>query len=144
VSAAFDTTSAGAPELRLSVSVDQPAFTTGQTLTATLTLENPGAAIVADFYLGVVLPDGETIAFLTSGGVVAFGRRSDPTSFRPVAAGAPVPTGFAMDAPLLLRYTWTGTEPTGTYVVFWLALQSGRRESDAILALGSAPFTFIR
>jgi YVTN family beta-propeller protein len=132
--------------LRLSASVNQSVFATGQTLTAAVGLTNPGLAGAADFYVGALLPDGNTIVFLTGTGLVV-GTVANLASFAPIASGVSLATPFEVNLPGLFTYEWTGTESPGRYVFFSLAVKAGAFVTGgvaegAILSLATATFSF--
>jgi len=134
-------------QLNLLVTVNEPTFSVQQTLTGTVGVNNPGLTGAADVYLGMVLPDNTTIAFLTSTGGIAMGSVGNLTSFRPVATGVSLATAFSTIAPDVFSYQWTGTEPRGTYVFFLLAVTAGALGDGAltggeILALATASVSF--
>lgn len=131
--------------LGVSASVNQPAFATGEVLRLSAGIDNPGRPGAADFYLGVLMPDGG-IAFLTSPGEITFGRADDLSSFHPIAVGVSLAAPFAAAGPDLV-HQWTGGELRGHYVHFLLAVAAGALADGAlgsheILGLATAPFSF--
>jgi len=129
------------------VSVNQPTFSVGQTVTTSFLLTNPGMPAEADLYVGALLPDGVTIVCWTTSGGVVVGSVADIRSLRPYATRIALPAPFSMDRPNFLSYQWTGTEPRGRYVFFVFASKAGALAdgvvtADEILALSTAPFTF--
>jgi len=134
------------PQLGLLVNVNQPVFAAGQMLSTTVGLTNPGLPGAADLYVGVAMFDG-TVALFTSTGGVAFGRVADLASLQPIAAGISLTTPFAAIAPSFFSYPWTGSEPSGLYTFFLLAVQAGALADGVltgseILGLATVPFFF--
>ena len=127
--------------LTLAVFPNRATVGAGQTLTVTVGVSDAGVATSADFYLGALLPDGETIAFVTATGNVVFGRVSDRTSFEPIARDVALRTPFSTMVPNVVSYQWLGTESGGTYTVFAAALQSGTQN---VLDLATASFVAVR
>ncbi len=106
---------------------------------------NTGTAAAADFYAGLILPDGSSIAFLTGDGGVAFGTRGDPATFRPAATALSLAAPFIVTVPGILSYQWTGAEPRGEYSFVLLAMRAGTMPAFAgvdVLGLAVAPFAF--
>ena len=133
------------PSLLLSASVNQPTFAVGQTLVAGGAVTNPGLPWSADFYVGILRPNG-SILFFTSGGTIV-GNVADLTSFRPLASAVPLGTPFTVTAPDFYTHQWTAGEPPRSYVFFvgavkTGALATGTVTSDQILGLATAPFSF--
>jgi hypothetical protein len=124
-------------QLTLMAGVNAPAFSTGQVLQTALGIDNPGLPLTIDRYAGLLLPDGHTIIFITNTGI-AVGSLSDINSFQPFATGLSLANPFTTSVPLF-SYTFTGIEPTGTFVFFQLAFQSGARTN--LVGIGLSPFT---
>jgi murein DD-endopeptidase MepM/ murein hydrolase activator NlpD len=130
--------------------VNKSDFSAGDTLTATAGVTNgvPADAAAAaysadsvapdaaDFFLGLLFPDGNTIAFFTSPDIrvetIAFGALADLGSFRPIGAGVPLSTPFSATVPNLFSYRITGSEQLGEYAFFFLAARAGALVTGAI------------
>lgn len=144
VTAAFE----AVPSNLVTVAVNQPQFSAGDTLVVSVGLSNPGLPLVADLYLGLLLPDGDTIVFfIGDGSGLMFGRASSPATFRPIGVGVTLASPFVVDVSDLFAHTWTGSEPRGRYLFFVAALSAGSLadgsvDAGELLALGVAPFTF--
>ena len=134
------------PQLNLLASVNQPTFSAGQTLVATVGALNPGVPGSADVYIGVLLPDGRIVFFVPGGGT-ALGHVADLGSFRSIVAGLSLATPAAVTVPGFFSRPWTGAEPRGSYAFFFLVLAAGALSdgivtTGEILALEVAPFSF--
>src|SRR5262249_2770744 len=132
------------PGLRLAV--NQPTFATGETLTTSVTLTDPRFPGPIDLYLGFMLPDGHTLAFITSVGGFVLGDRADFGSFRTLATGVSLTAPPAGIVPSF-SYRWTGAEPRGTYQFALLAVKAGALAdgvltADEVVTLVTAPFSF--
>jgi hypothetical protein len=136
------------PSLTARISINQPTFGTAQTLSTSMSLDNPGGAGAADLYLGGLLPDGVTIVFWTGAGNFAVGSLADIRTFRPYATGVSLSTPFSRDMPGWVSHVWAPDDPRGRYIVFNLATKAGALAGgiltrDEILALATASF-FLR
>jgi hypothetical protein len=119
----------------VNVAVNRGQFTAGTTIRIAVSVNNPtGRPGTANFLVGALLPDHETIVFMTSSGFV-FGRLSDPTSYRPIAAGVLLTTPLVVTVPDFLVYTWTGGEPPGSYLFFLAAVDAA---TGSVLGLSTA------
>jgi len=128
-----------------SASVNQPSFSTGQTLSVTIGGTNPGPATVADVYVGAFLPDGNTTVFLTSSGAFGIGTQSNLATLQPYRTGVQLQAAFSINIPDFFSYRWTGGEPHGDYVLFLLVMKAGAVPAltgDQVLGRATAPFAF--
>jgi hypothetical protein len=131
----------------LLASVNQPQFSLGQTLVVTVGFTNLGFPAAADFYLGIVQPDGSIAFFTSTGGTIAFGDVADLASFVPIATGVPLAMASLTTVPSFFSYQWAGAEQRGAYTLFLLALQAGTLRdgmvtSAEILGLATTLFSF--
>ena len=136
------------PAIALSASVNQPAFSAGQTLFGGVGLTNPGVPVAVDFYVGIVLPDGRIVFFTSAAGATALGALGDFGSFAPIATGASMATASSVTVPDLVDYQWTGSEQRGIYTLFVLAVRAGALldgvlDGGEIVALATAAFSFM-
>lgn len=133
--------------LGLTVSTDRPRYSTGDRMTASLSITNPGHAATVDLLLFGIQPDGDTVVLFTPQGA-KMGRLSKPSSLVPAVAGVDLGTPF-QGSQTFLQHTWTGTETPGTYVWALLAVRPGsladnRFDPGDLIAVGSAPVVFSR
>jgi hypothetical protein len=129
---------AASAQLSLTLITSGTTFHDGHTLNVSVAASNPGLPIAVDYYLGALLPDGNTIVFVTSGGTSrALGSFANLASYQPALTGIPVSAPFTGTVPAY-SYTFTGTEPTGTYTVFVEARRAGSTE---LVARGQAFIT---
>jgi len=134
--------------LEIALSTDKPAYVPGQRVHASLDLTNAGVPATADFYLLVVLPDGDTVAdFIDPQFHWIMGRLSAPASLVPIQAGVDLNRPYVVHRPDFLGWTWKGTEPAGPYSLVLMAVKpgafaDGRIDPGDVLASGSAEFRF--
>ena len=88
-----------------------------------------GLSGTADFYAGLLLPDGRA-AFFTTTAVTptsgwTFGTIADVKSYRPVATGVPLGAPFSANVSSLFAYQRVAGDPTGGLAVFVLAVKAG-------------------
>ena len=135
---------------KLTLSLNQTTFRPGTTLRLGLGAQNPGPAFNADFYLGVLLPDGVTLFLFTQlsppDGVVTR-VDADPRTFQLLAANVLLPAGLDITLTDLLVFTFLEHELPGRYVVFAVltepnAFSDGRIDTGDILLLAVQSFTF--
>ncbi len=123
-------------------------FRTGDPMVVSVTADNPGSPALADFYFGALLPDGDTVVFFTN---LAFasdvGSLTTPATLQPMVAGVDLTTPFTFNQPAFFTYTWTGAEPSGTYLLFIAAVRPGALADNSIdpgdiVALNTVAVTF--
>jgi hypothetical protein len=108
-------------------------------------MESAGVAALADFYAGVLLPGGESVAFLAADGGAVLGRLDAPASFVPAATGVSLAAPISATVPGFIAHRWTGDEPRGDYAFFLLAVRAGAVPGLAgpdVLGLAVASFAF--
>jgi hypothetical protein len=130
----------------LAMRLNQATFQPGQTLRMDVELRNPGPMLTTDAYLGVILPDGQSVLWLTNTapleGVVT--SLNNPATFVPILRGVSWPEGLEAVQRDYLTYTFNGGEEAGTYhlLVGWTtpgSLEDGRIDEGDILALAWVP-----
>jgi hypothetical protein len=127
-------------------------FRPGETLRVDLELRNPGPMLTTDMYVGIILPDGNTVLWLTNtsplqGVITPFTQASDPRTFVPFLRGVNWPTGLNAVQTNFLTYLWSGLEAPGSYTLFvgWTkpnSLEDGRVDEGDVLALASGALWF--
>jgi hypothetical protein len=102
------------------------SYRAGDTLTASLQVDNLGGPGSADFYFGAVLPNGKTIILLTNMQLqMKKVSALDVTNWTPIAAGVSLAKPFTVNRPDFLSRTWVGQEPLGSYTIFLAAVVPG-------------------
>jgi hypothetical protein len=133
----------------LTLGMKQATFRVGETLRVALGIHHPGPTVTADAYLGVLLPDGVTVLFVTRlaplDGVVTR-LDADPRTFAPLAACFEFPPGEETTVEDFFVYTFTGGESSGSYTIFTLltppgAFADGQVDTGDLLGLTLQPFT---
>ena len=141
-----------ASPLTLTAAVNQPTFAVGNTLVASVSVNHSGGlAGAADFYAGLMLPNGSAVFFtdvtITPTSGYALGTITNFTTYRPIATGILLGAPFSASLPTFFAYPRGGGDPTGGFAFFVLAVTSGAL-ADGVLASGEllaaslAPFTF--
>lgn len=128
---------AGTPDAppTLTVGASQAIYRAGETLRVSLAAQNPGPAVAIDFALGVRLPDGQTVVFLSSLSPlsgVATTLSADARTFPLLARGAVLPAGFATSLDSVFAYAFTGAEPPGQYQLLAILIRAGAFTDGAI------------
>ena len=115
----FNTVVPPAPTATITQSLNATTIETGDTLSVGVTIKNDLPQ--TDYYMGAMLPDGNTLYFLTSlyPTTLAEGFLDDPSSWRPLSEPKDmIPVGVKVHFPKLFFHTFTGDEPLGYYQVF--------------------------
>jgi hypothetical protein len=129
--------------------LNQATFCPGDTLQVRLGIHNPGPSVTVDAYLGVLLPDGVTVLFVTRltplDGVVTR-LDADPRTFAPLAVSYEFPSGEEAIVENFFVYTFTGGEAPGAYAIFTLltppgAFADGQVDAGDLLGLTLQSFT---
>jgi uncharacterized repeat protein (TIGR01451 family) len=127
----------------LVLTLNQTAFRPGETLRMGVHLRNPGPILTTDVYVGIILPDGQTVLWLTNTapleGVVTR-LDADPRTFTPMLMSVSWPAGLDVTQEGYLSYRFTGGEAPGIYhlLVGWTkpgSLADGRIDEGNVLAL---------
>ena len=131
--------------------LNQTSFRSRDALRLSSEIQNIGAGFNADFFMGVLLPDGMTVCFFVAVSPVTCAGRTasgDPATFPPLVFNAFIPQGAdgTFDG-LPVSYTFSGVEPAGTYTVFTALTQPGTltdHNVDAadVRAINSESFSF--
>ena len=140
-----------ASPLAITTAVNQASFAIGQKLVVSVTVNFPGGlAGTADFYAGLMLPDGSAVFFtdvMLPGRGYEQGTITNAASYRPIATAVPLAGPLVANVPAFFSYPRQPDDPTGGLAFFLLAvksgtLTSGTLTSDQLLAASFAPFTF--
>jgi hypothetical protein len=133
----------------VALTLNQTTFRPGETLRLGLRLANLGPAVTADFYTGLLLPDGVTLVFFTdlpSLTGVPTRLDADPRTFPPLLVNLPFAQGLDLTFADVATYPFTGGEIPGNYAVFALltppgAFADGRIDAGDLLSLAVQPYT---
>ncbi len=104
----------------LSLTQNATTYGSGDTVRIGVNVNNAGGAFGANFYLGVIHPDGVSISFVTALQPVSWaGSRLDanPQSFTPLINRVAIPQGLNVQLDDYFVYRLS-TEPSGTYTFF--------------------------
>jgi hypothetical protein len=139
---------AQAPGLALAVAPNQALYYAGDPFAFAVAAANSGLSVAADFYAGILAPDGVTLATFGPDGLPALGNVANLTGLRPLATNVSLATPFSVPLSEVFRYVWTGTEPLGAYTAFLVALRAGsladgRADPGDLLGLQTAALTLL-
>jgi hypothetical protein len=135
----------------LTLRLNQPTFAAGETLRMALHLRNPGPLLTTDAFVGVIMPDGQTVLWLTDTapleGVVNR-LDSNPSAFVPMLRNVSWPAGLDATQADYLTYTFHGLDTPGTYhlLVAWTkpgSLADGAIDEGDVIALDWQVLQFV-
>lgn len=121
--------------LSLGITANDVSLTPGETLTVGITVNNPGGLPAADFYLLLLLPDGQTVVSTGPGVGVRFGTVANLRTLVPIVRGVSLAGAFPYAASPFFSHTFTGVEPQGTYQFFFAAFRTGALD-DGVIGAG--------
>jgi len=144
LAAALTAGSAGAQGLTLSLTSDEPLYKPRESVILALGVATAGIPETADFYLGVVYPDGFTVlSFVDLQVSRLLGSRFVPGSLFPVSTGIDLRIPFSVQLTDVLIYTWSGRERFGRYRFYLAAVRAGSRNPAAdVLAASTLDVDF--
>ncbi|MCC6991826.1 MAG: S8 family serine peptidase [Acidobacteria bacterium] len=127
--------------------VNQTALQPGAVLQVGASVTNPGGGPLADFYVGIQLPDGINAVVVRLGAAPVAASLANLAALPSTAAGVNLASAFSVNEPALLSYTFTGVEPPGPYTTFVAAVVAGGLRDGALgpgelLAFSTTSFTF--
>ena len=122
----------GPPPLTLHLTTNQAILGPGSTLEATVGVTYTGAPQAVDLLFGAILPDGDSVVAFGPGMASASARVSRLSTIPVFYGGLTLAAGVHAMVPDLLRYTFNGSEPLGTYRLFFAATTPGAFKDDRI------------
>ena len=142
---------AGDP-LSVSITFSATRFGPGDTLVVELEAFSAEQDFMTDVYFGAVMPDGESLAFITDTTKPTFAASrldADPRSFVPLYEDLRVRLGFDYRDEGFFSYTFPDGLPEGDYGLFLAlippgALEDGSLDAGDLLELGIQHFSYQR
>jgi hypothetical protein len=137
----FSTVATEPPNLALHL--NQTTYRAGDTLRVGVTMKNPGPMRTVDVYFGLILPDGDTVLWLTSTmplAAVAGSLRDSPAMFTPLFRGVTWPANLDVTHRDVIVRRYDGQETPGVYhfLIAWVqpdSLADGSLDNGDVLAL---------
>jgi hypothetical protein len=112
--------------LGITLTTDRDRVGAGDVLRVSVQVDNAGLpGVVADFYLGAVLPDGGTLVTFGADLVPSVGSFGGLAALPPLAPGVSLASPFDAPRQAVIEYLWTGSEPVGEYRFFAAAIRAG-------------------
>lgn len=135
------------PGTSVSQALNTRSFKAGHTLTLRARVSNFGAARDVEVYVALVHPDRDTMTFVTQLDPLVLRRGSfgRPHTFRPLLKNQAMGIGTEVIEPIVFRYTFSGEEDAGDYVMLTAVVESsafsdGRMDEGDIIAMDSKAF----
>jgi len=130
------------PSLRgLTVILDDGGenFGPGDRLKLSVGVANPDSSVTVDAYLVLIFPDGSRVFFERGegGSLIPAAATADPTTWKKLLSRVTLTTGLDTGSVPILDYTFTGSEPTGTYQWMLAFMNAGTLD---VLTYKSEPF----
>jgi subtilisin len=131
----------------VTVTLNRSEFHVGDTLVVDVKAANPIGNSDAELYVGFLLPDGSSLAFMTAPGVIG-GQAAVASPARYIRL-APAPPGFSLDAPSFLKGTFPPSGiPFGPYRAFIALVRRGaftdnKVDPGDVVAFDAKDFTFL-
>lgn len=119
-------TAASPSPLSMALSVDRSSYSTGDTLTVSVQVDNPNSPRLADFYFGAILPGRKSvILFIDPQQTTKTVSLSDLASWSPMFPRVDLAVPFSVHKPEFFTHTWGGNEKPGAYTFFLAAVAPG-------------------
>ncbi|MBN2209071.1 MAG: hypothetical protein JW759_07225 [Candidatus Coatesbacteria bacterium] len=115
------------PKLSISIATDQALYHAGDTMTVSLSYENPGPSVFVDIQIACLLPDGSLYYY--PGG-------DTPVPF----SSGLLPSGASIPMVLVLTYELPSGFPVGGYT--WMTAMFQQGTFNMLTDIATAPFTF--
>ena len=115
------------PKLSISIATDRNLYRAGETMTVSLSYQNPGPDIFIDIQIACQLPDGSLYYY--PGG-------DTPVPF----SSGMLPSGTSIPIVLVLRYEFPSGFPVGGYT--WMTAMFQQGTFNILTDIATAPFTF--
>jgi hypothetical protein len=127
--------------------LNQVRFNPGETLNAGIDVTNLDTEVHVDAYLGAILPDGETVVFVTPDGFRVRSLVGNPALSPPYVADAVLPEGWDVTLTPLVSQTFDEGDAGRTYQMFACftvpgAFSDGSIDEGDIVTLTFAPFQY--
>jgi hypothetical protein len=134
--------------IAVSVSSARTTFLPGDNLTVSVYVNNPSGSSIADFFFGLVGPDGITATLFTDPQFNSIEvSLQNFSNWLPVVGNIDLRVPFVYNEPDFYTHTWDASNQAGRYVLFVAAtargaLQDGRLDTGDLLALDTIALTF--